>query len=223
MPAMVDWLKENVGHYDTVIEIGANVGIFTVYLDKLSALSGSQLKNIYAFEPSPEAYRRLSANLLVNDSKVVTAIPAAVADRTGLLPFYEPRHLTNGSLNRWFAEMFCHDISEISERTVFAIAAADLDPLFKGCVLLKIDVEGYEPTLLKALSGVIDAHKPDIIIEVLKQTAENIEATDCLAQYKRFLLTNPPKLHPKIIFYPNNYDWLLIPAARPNQPPQPPS
>jgi hypothetical protein len=50
-----DWLKGHADHYDTVIEIGANVGIFTTYLDKLSARPGSKLKNIYAFEPSPEA------------------------------------------------------------------------------------------------------------------------------------------------------------------------
>jgi hypothetical protein len=96
---------------------------------------------------------------------------------------------------------------------VVAVAAADLDPLFKGHVLLKLDVESYEPTLLKALSGVIDAHKPDIIIEVLKETAESIEAVDCLAGYQRFLLSNPPQLHPSIISHPDVRDWLLASSA----------
>ncbi len=50
------WLEANAaGRYDVIIEIGANVGAFTVFFDAL-ARRGARLKSVIAFEPSREAY-----------------------------------------------------------------------------------------------------------------------------------------------------------------------
>ncbi len=63
-PALVGWLEDNVAaKYDLIIEIGANVGIYTVFLDALyrsASLPRDVTPRIVSFEPSEKAYRRLS-------------------------------------------------------------------------------------------------------------------------------------------------------------------
>jgi FkbM family methyltransferase len=164
------WLEhECAERYDMVIEIGANVGIYTTFLGKL--IDSGVLKRVIAFEPAPKAYGRLIDNLKANDllGNPVT-FPAAVADKTGWLSFYEPSsHLTNGSLDPRFAAYFSETVNEIM---VPAVDAAFLEALVLDGerVLMKIDVEGYEPQLLASLSGFIEKHKPDLIVEVLQET-----------------------------------------------------
>ena len=55
------WLSDNFPEkYDLIVEIGANVGVYTIFLDALAKnRSTLQLRQIVAFEPSPGAYGRL--------------------------------------------------------------------------------------------------------------------------------------------------------------------
>ena len=53
------WLEERVSdNYDSIIEIGANVGLYSVFFDQLSRRPNARLKKIFAFEPATEAYRQ---------------------------------------------------------------------------------------------------------------------------------------------------------------------
>ena len=58
------WLEVHAAEtYDRIIEIGANVGVFTVFFNQLiKTHPGARLKSIVAFEPSQEAYSRLMQN-----------------------------------------------------------------------------------------------------------------------------------------------------------------
>ena len=63
-----EWLKDCAAkEYDMIIEIGANVGIYTVFLDALIKAGRSRFTKVIAFEPSREAYRRLLENLRANN------------------------------------------------------------------------------------------------------------------------------------------------------------
>jgi len=74
------WLeREAARRYGAVIEIGANVGVYSVFFDRLSRLPGARLKTIAVFEPSAEAFRRLLNNLALNGAGRVVAYNAAVA------------------------------------------------------------------------------------------------------------------------------------------------
>lgn len=100
------WLEQNANErYDIVIEIGANVGIYSVFFDTLiSSRPGSRLRKVIVFEPSLEPYTRLVENLKANKATFVLPFRAAVADATGFRTFYEPKdHLTNGSFVERFA------------------------------------------------------------------------------------------------------------------------
>lgn len=162
------WLEDHcTDSYETVIEIGANIGIYTCFFGKL--FKGSDRK-IIAFEPSPVAYSRLQENLNANALDSSLAFPAAVAETAGWVTLYEPQsHLTNGSLNQEFAGYFSDNIKE---STVQAVDSTFLEKMVNEGekILLKIDVEGYEPVLLASLEPFLNKYQPDILIEVLSET-----------------------------------------------------
>jgi FkbM family methyltransferase len=209
--AVFVWLQANAPHrYDLIIEIGANVGVFTVFFDAL-AQRGSRLKSITAFEPSREAYARLLSNLKVNGATCVTAFNAAVGPVSGFETFYEPAgHLTNGSFNKEFSAIFS-DI--VISTTVLVVGAMELASLVASApkTLIKIDVEGFEPKLLEAMSELIKGHRPDLLIEVVQPgIAEQLETLEALAGYSRQLLTSDgPKSSAKLYASAMDRDWLL--------------
>ena len=208
------WLECHVAkHYDTIIEIGANVGIYSIFFDRLSKQSGARLKRIISFEPSQEAYHRLTANLAANTADNVTAFRVAVGVESGFRTFYEPKgYLTCGSFDREFAQIFSDTISAVP---VMVLAAKDLQFFFDDGqkVLLKIDAEGHDPAILSALGAIISKYQPDIVVEVLAFTQGAIQACPALAGYEQFLLAeNGPVQFPAIHASSNWRDWLLQPA-----------
>lgn len=62
-----------IGAHDTVIDIGANVGSFSIYA------STKTDGNIYAFEPLPENVALIKKSIALNSIANVTVVPAAVA------------------------------------------------------------------------------------------------------------------------------------------------
>jgi len=206
------WLEHNAAQtYDLIVEIGANVGIYTVFLDALFRRSPpGGTPRIVSFEPSPEAYRRLVENLRANDARFVAAYHAAVGVASGLQPFFEPQgHLTNGSLLREFSEIFS---PSIAENMVVVLAASELDRWLGSSkkALIKIDVEGFEPALLAALKPLIERYRPDLLIEVLPFTLDALNGSAALAGYGRFLVTSRGLEQAPTLFVSEHHrDWLL--------------
>ncbi len=172
-------LQPRLASLEAVVEIGANVGVYTTFFaDGFRSLGKRGL--VLAFEPSREAYARLLENLAVNELDGVFTFNVAVSDKTGMVSFYEPRgHLTNGSLDPTFARFFS---DEVASTTVLSIdgdqvanLVGNLDP-----VLLKIDVEGAEETVLRSLAGFICARKPTIVLEVLEVQESALNNLDFL-------------------------------------------
>ena len=209
--ALFTWLEPRVGDYGTIIEIGANVGVYSVFFDRIARhLPPNRQPSIVVFEPSGEAYSRLLANLRANDARHVATFQAAVGERSGLQTFYEPRgHLTNGSFTRSFAEHFSDDIQETA---VLTIGANELGRWFESGrrTLVKIDVEGFEPQLLSALSPLLEAHRPDLLIEVLPESVDALSALPILKRYDRFLITRQGERREEAFYFSQEYfDWFL--------------
>jgi FkbM family methyltransferase len=213
------WLEQNVNeHYDTVIEIGANVGVYSVFFDALiKASPDSRLRTVIAFEPALEPYTRLLENLKANRAAFVLPFRAAVADATGFRTFYEPKdHLTNGSFDEKFSGIFS---DAVTETLVLAISPRELERFFSpaGKVLVKIDVEGYEFELMTAFKEIVRRYEPDFVIEVLQGTPEALEELDFLSGYQRYLI-GPDGLrkYPKLRADERHRDWLLRAPKRPS-------
>jgi FkbM family methyltransferase len=162
------FLETRMPAYGAVIEIGANVGLFTTFFARWLA-DRTPAGRVYAFEPSRQAYERLLQNLAANASNNVLVFNCAIADETTFLPFFEPEgHLTNGSLIAGFAAQFSQTVSSMP---VLVLDGGLVERLpEKGLkVLLKIDVEGSEARVLRSLERFIRSSSPDIVIEVLAE------------------------------------------------------
>lgn len=68
-----------------VIDIGANRGVTTVAVAREVGSGG----HVYAFEPVPEYYDALKANLARNAADNVSAHQLALSNRTGQIRFYK--------------------------------------------------------------------------------------------------------------------------------------
>ena len=63
---------------DTFVDIGANIGIFSLLAARIVGPSG----RVIAFEPVPITLEKLRANILLNDLQNITVVPAALCDET---------------------------------------------------------------------------------------------------------------------------------------------
>ena len=210
-PAVFDWLEQRASDYDLILEIGANVGVYSIFLDALARRRPAERPlRVVAYEPPSSAYQRLQENLAANGACSVTAFQAAVGAVSGQRAFYEPTgHLTNGSFVRAFAEKFS---SDIVETTVAVVGPHEIETWLKPSqrTLIKIDVEGFEPQLLEVLASLIERYRPDLLIEVLPDTVEALNVHRALAGYERFLIAGGgPQKSDALYFSQQYFDWLL--------------
>ena len=80
-------------------------------------------------------------------------------------------HLTNSSSDKKFSKVFS---DTVTETLVLAISPHEWEGFFSpgGKVLVKIDVEGYEPALMASFQEIASRYQPDFLIEVLQRTPE---------------------------------------------------
>jgi len=117
---------------DTVVDLGAHIGIFTVFAAKTA-------QTVYSYEPEPANFAMLKINIKLNhlDTKVKT-FQSAVADKRGFFPLY----ICEGS---------ARGIASLAHRKTknILVKAVTLEDVFTENKLshidfLKVDVEGTE-------------------------------------------------------------------------------
>ncbi|HEX2188350.1 MAG TPA: FkbM family methyltransferase [Longimicrobiaceae bacterium] len=125
---------------DQVIDIGAHVGMFCIYLAKRHPEVA-----ITAFEPDPVNFRHLQANLARNGVSSVRAVPRAVTADGRAFPMWAPGHNSGGAGGYYRC-------TEGFRRSV--VDSCTLSGILDGygigrCRLLKIDCEGAEHEILR--------------------------------------------------------------------------
>ena len=151
-------LASLVGPGQWAIDIGANIGHYTKRLSDLVGSGG----RIIAFEPVPETFALLAANVQLFKYRNVTLINAAVSDKTSLgvidIPYFQ------SGIKNYF-EAHLTSIPECQEG--LEVMTLRVDSLEIPCrvVLCKIDVEGYEFPVLQGMSDLLKRDHPVLIVE----------------------------------------------------------
>lgn len=126
---------------DTLIDVGGNVGYFSLYCSKF-------LKNIIAFEPETENFKAFQKNILANEFTNITLINKAVADITTKMAF----HVSKASANRHTLEEFKYTFS----KPTVMVDCVGINEVFSNIeshnCSLKMDIEGGEYRVLPALN-----------------------------------------------------------------------
>lgn len=216
------FLEPRLMNYDTVVEIGANVGLFSLFFARTFERLEKSDSRVFVFEPSRKAYLRLLRNLELNSTRNVVAFNCAVGDQTGFVNFFEPKnHLTNGSLLADFASQFSSSIQVSQTLLVNAELLESLLP-DAGRLLIKIDTEGAECQVLAGLQKVITRNKPDVLLEVLPMYQEAINGMEFLrvAGYEFFNITDRGLVKHDKFVAGEFRDWLLVSSERSIEPRQ---
>lgn len=148
------------GH--TVIDIGANLGYFTMLGAELVGHSG----HVVAVEPNPELAQMIHDSALINGMgprvRVCDFAISSPGDTTQHQLFVE-----KGNRNGRFLEP--HEDVEHHKTlgTVWPVKLGSLDPDdFERVDLIKIDVEGAEMWVLENLAPLIQLFRPNVVCEI---------------------------------------------------------
>lgn len=127
-----------------VIDVGANLGIVSCMLAERFPE-----RVIHSFEPAPSTFRALKANIELNSCANIRALPYAVAERDGEVPFSaDPIGRATNS------------ISAQGGNSVINVPCLTLDSYvednsIQNIAFLKVDVEGYETLVFRGAERVL--------------------------------------------------------------------
>ncbi len=160
-----------------VVDIGANIGYFTMLAASLVGPDGSVL----AVEPNPDNMVLLEASRRANGFAQVTTALCAAGNRTGLL-MLNPFH-SNGTTSA---------LSEdadglLAAQCVPAFRVEDILPKGRPLDFLKIDVEGAEYLALSGCREAISQFHPLIVSEFCPGYLQGISGIDG-EDYLNFLI-----------------------------------
>lgn len=159
---------------DTIfIDIGANVGFFTIQIGR--RLSGSG--KIYAFEPHPKLAELLQRNAYVNGLRsVVQCFPFALSDRNAQANMQYPvGHLGGGRIS---------PPGQVPGHTAVKSEMKRLDDVLGAnfsCDLVKIDVEGHEMRVLRGMEKIV-VNSPNIKI-LFEKLVKNLGNEENMERY----------------------------------------
>jgi FkbM family methyltransferase len=153
-----DWIKAG----DWVIDVGANVGHYTVRLSELVGDAG----RVLAFEPVPDTFELLAANLAYVGAHNVSLFNVALSDDTAVMALSVPL-FSSGLANFYCAGLTSTSPWPYNPRTAFDVFTVALDTLTlpKPVTLIKLDVEGHELQALRGMARLLCRDRPRLIVE----------------------------------------------------------
>lgn len=145
------------------IDIGANIGKYTVMVGNQLDKNGS----VVAIEAHPGNFKILQENIELNNCKNITAVNVACWDKKGTLKLYshEDQPLLSSAIKK--SESYITVKSESLDEILEQLEIKEID-------MIKLDVEGAEPEVLKGMSNSLKTCRPKIIFEVLND--ESLDA-----------------------------------------------
>jgi FkbM family methyltransferase len=172
-PETMDWLEHNLRPNDVFMDVGANIGLYSLFAAKLSRDC-----TVYAFEPESQNFGRLCRNLALNSATNVIPCNCALSKREAFDFFYVGELQAGAalhSLGRPSALRAGTDASVLRQGTI----AVTLDALVNRYGLpqpnlLKIDVDGSEDDILTGAETVLkSAGLRTILVEVNLREGES--------------------------------------------------
>ena len=152
-------LDQLIGPGATMIDIGANIGLYTLRGASLAGRSG----RVLAIEPGSQVLEVLRANLALNDFPQVRLLPVALAAEEGRAQLFrvplgdDPQAF---SLVPQDGEI---PSEEVVTRTLDSVITEEGVTRID---LIKMDVEGLEPQVLKGGADSIGRFRPMVIFEI---------------------------------------------------------
>ncbi|WP_236241747.1 FkbM family methyltransferase [Streptomyces sp. CC228A] len=158
-PHMTRWLRGRLRPGDTFVDLGANIGYFSL----LASRPVGERGQVVAVEASPVFHGRLMDHVRLNGCTNVRAVNAGVSDSARTLSFVlaSSHNLGSNSIVPYDGPV----------ESSFEIGAKSLPDLLEPediarARVIKIDVEGAEGSVVRGLEPILDELRPDAEITV---------------------------------------------------------
>lgn len=201
------------------IDVGANIGNHSLFFSR-------HFKRVVAFEPNPVARALLDINLWMNGVRNVEVRAVGLSDAEGTEVLSVCLDNLGATRLRSFAEAdpeFSHRVVEdVEVALTTGDSALDRD---HPVGLIKIDVEGLEPQVLKGLAQTIGSHRPVIVLEQLASAIDaasgGSEVSDIMRKHgyrafeiRRIARTRVKLLNDLLTYVSGTLHYALVPVAR---------
>jgi len=192
----IKFLRQLVQPGDTVVDIGANCGVYALALARKAGVSGQ----VWAFEPASETAKLLRESASANNITWLQVVQQALSDRQGTAWLKMPGQAELNSL----ADPSSLE-SETQQGPGESVVVTTLDRCldmhgWTGVDLLKIDAEGEEERILKGGKRFFQELSPLVMFEVKAGAELNLHLVECFQSlgYESFRLI--PGLHALVPF-----------------------
>ncbi|MFE2187943.1 FkbM family methyltransferase [Streptomyces sp. NPDC059455] len=168
-PHMTRWLQRRLKPGDVFVDVGANIGYYSLLASPLVGRSGT----VVAIEASPTFHQLLQRHARRNDRTNIRALNTAVSDRDEQLTF-----ILASSRNMGANSVVPYDGPAESTFEIAAQPLPDLltDDEITNARVIKIDVEGAEGSVIRGLVPLLDKLRPDaeLTVEVTPQRMSDL-------------------------------------------------
>lgn len=177
-------IVDNLENDKEFIDIGANIGLISLGVNKIAREKGKNISNIHCFECDTSTFRMLVHNTILLSNSYVKLYPFAIANKSQLCLMSENNYNRGcnfiyntfdgiGSNNYNYPFI---PASNYYEKKCY-VPALPMDSIayqFKNIGVIKIDVEGFEYFVLLGAEDIISKYKPIIFIEIWDVNREKI-------------------------------------------------
>jgi len=158
-PVETKLFNDIIKNGEVLVDVGANIGYFTLLMAKLSGSSGK----IFSFEPENKNFEILEKNVKINNYQNVVLEKKGVSDRNGVNKFF----LSSKNTGMHSLQKIRDDSKEVK------IDVIKLDDYFftldlvEKISLIKIDVEGAEFQVLNGMKTILKNKNLKLLIEFI--------------------------------------------------------
>lgn len=145
----INLIKSVVGANDVVVDVGANIGYYTLLMAERARL-------VYAFEPDLTNFEILIKNIKLNGMTNVTAYNFAVGPNHGTVPLNLCTF--NSGMHRIYQSEWC-------KGDVVHVSMVPLNNIVKHVDFIKMDIEGSEFGALQGAEDLIKNSRPIMLME----------------------------------------------------------
>jgi FkbM family methyltransferase len=165
-PLTIGWLRENLRPTDVLLDIGANIGTFSIFAARHISDEG----HVYACEPHLPTAVQLLQNVVANrlESRI-SAISIAASDADGFFPFHYKRWREGASGSQLAVDSGVAMARRVGTELKFALRVDSM--IAQGLRrpnLVKIDTDGLEPQILRGMTNLLRSEERprSILVEV---------------------------------------------------------
>lgn len=158
-------MESIVAYCHVVLDVGANVGWYTLHFAKSLREVGGK---VYAIEPVPRTFAELTRNIQLNGySDTVYPFNLALGDSDGIAELYIPGYFGSAAASQ--RQLFPDDTYHTVKCQMVTLDTFVSKHRVDQLDLIKCDVEGSELFVLRGGLCTIERHKPIIMLEMLRK------------------------------------------------------